>query len=61
MIVYLSFELRLHGLNARSIAEIQARIRELLQPEFGQRFESDIELELVESAGEEMVGEQCQW
>ena len=53
MIVYVSFNLSLHGLNARTIAEIEARIRELLQPEFGQRFESDIELELVESAGEE--------
>ena len=54
MIVYVSFELSLYGLNARTIAEIQARIRELLEPEFGQRFESDIELELIESAGEEV-------
>ena len=53
MIIYVRFELSLYNLNARTIAEIQARVRELLQPAFGQRFESDIELEPVESAGEE--------
>lgn len=52
MIVYVALEVQLHGLERPSLDGLVAEVRRLLEPSFGRGFSSDIEIEIIEHAGQ---------
>ena len=52
MIAYVKVELSLYGLRERSLADVLSKLKSALEPEFGERSENDIEISVIESAGE---------
>jgi hypothetical protein len=53
VIVYVRVEVGLHGLNEYTVDGVTERIRKALEREFDTSLDSDVEIEVVEHAGQE--------
>lgn len=53
MIKYVKLEINLHGLNEPTYQQVINRVQDALNKEFGLQMDSEIEIELIESAGKE--------
>ena len=48
---YVLLQIALHGVEIESLEEVLQTVDTCLRPTFGQRFQEDIEIEPIESAG----------
>lgn len=50
MVSYVRLDVALHGLKAQSVEEVEQQVRRLLLDSLGAEYESDVDVEVIESA-----------